>query len=73
MALKNAEREKFTEFSIPISVALPNQIVVRKKTFEQLGSPKSFSLIKLMQQKEFKGLLISQRSYSHEIDMLLQE
>ena len=73
MSLKNKEREEIAIFSIPISVALPNQIVVRRETFEQLGSPKSYSLIKLMQQKELKGLLISQRSYSHDIDMLLQE
>ncbi len=73
MSLKSQEREKIAEFSIPISVALPNHIVMRKETMARLGSPESLSLISLMQDPRFKGLLITKRSYSQDIDTLLQQ
>ncbi len=72
MAAKNTKREAFAQFSVPISISLPNQIVMRKETIAQLGFPKSLSLVELMQDPRFKGLLIKGRSYSREIDTLLE-
>ena len=73
MAAKNTEREAFGQFSIPISVSFPNQIIMRKETIAQLGFPESLSLVQLMQNQQLKGLLIKGRSYSHEIDKLLEK
>jgi len=73
LAAKNAEREAFVHFSTPISVSLSNQIVMRKETIAQLGVPESLSLIELMQDQRFKGILIKGRSYSHDIDELLKK
>lgn len=71
MAYKNREREAIAAFSIPISIILPNHIVMRKETYAQLGFPESISLIKMMLDERFKGVLIESRSYSHDIDRML--
>jgi len=71
MAYKNRTRETFAAFSIPISIILPNHIVMRTDTFEQLGFPESLSLMDMMQDMRFKGVLIESRSYSHDIDRIL--
>lgn len=73
LALKNQKRKEFTEFSIPIGIALPNHIIMRKETAKQLGFPKSLSLITLMKDLRFRGLLIGNRSYSSKLDDLLQQ
>jgi len=73
MAIKTREREAIAQFSIPISVALPSYIIMRKETFGQLGSPDALSLIDLMQDKRFSGILIKKRSYSNGIDEILQK
>lgn len=73
MALKTDERKALAQFSIPISVALPNQIIMRKQTYGELGSPASLSLVDLMQDQRLIGLLIENRSYSHRIDKLLRK
>ncbi len=73
MAYKTSAREAIAEFSIPISITLPNHIVIRKETFEQLGAPESLSLVDMMQDGRFKGVLIESRSYSHDIDKMLDK
>ncbi|MCP4161739.1 MAG: TIGR02285 family protein [Deltaproteobacteria bacterium] len=72
MVYKNSEREKIAEFSTPMTVVLPNQIIMRKETIKNLGNPKSLSLIDLIRNKELKGVLIENRSYSKDIDKILQ-
>ncbi|WDP92178.1 MAG: TIGR02285 family protein [Desulfobacter sp.] len=73
MSLKTREREMFAAFSIPISIALPNQIIMRRETARKLGFPKSLSLVELMKNRQFTGRLIAKRSYSMEIDQLLKQ
>ncbi|MCG8683980.1 MAG: hypothetical protein MI892_03830 [Desulfobacterales bacterium] len=71
MAYKNDERKEFAQFSIPISFILPNHIVMRKETIKQLGNPLSLSLIDMMLDVRFRGLLIKNRSYSFDVDRIL--
>ena len=74
MAYKNADREKFTEFTVPFSIFSSNVIIMRKKTLKRLGlvETEAFSLVKLMKMRGVKGLLEKSRSYSAPIDKLLE-
>ncbi|MBF0290210.1 MAG: hypothetical protein HQM14_20530 [SAR324 cluster bacterium] len=74
-AFKNPKREKYTEFSVPISIFLSNSIIMKKSTLKRLklGNPKSMSLLELMNKKGIKGFLERSRSYSAPLDKLLSE
>lgn len=72
MSNKNRERESIAEFSIPISLTLPNHIVMQKETFKKMGSPETISLVKLLHDHNYTGGLITKRSYSSEIDEILK-
>lgn len=72
MAFKTPERELYTAYSIPISIVLPNRVVMRHETIIRLGSPPSISLVGLMQDRRLKGVLIKSRSYSPGIDDMLE-
>ncbi len=73
MAYKNKERLEFSEFSLPFTLILPNHIIMRKETIKKLGDLESLSLVELMQDKRFTGLLIKNRSYARNVDDLLQK
>lgn len=69
--LKNPQREKFAYYSIPVSIVIPNHIIMRRWKMRLLGNPKSYSLVKLLKDKRFRGLLEKGRSYSETIDKIL--
>jgi len=71
MTLKNREREKYVYFSIPRSITLPIRIIMTRENALKLGNPSSLSLVKLLRDKRFRGLLSSKRSFTKEIDDLL--
>lgn len=73
-AFKNPKREKFTEFSDPFSMFLSNQIIMRRDTLDSLkiDQEKPFSLGKMVQVKDIKGILEKSRSYSAPLDALLK-
>lgn len=73
VAYKNDARVEFTEFSIPITIILPNHIIMKNETAKMLGNPKSLSLVELMQNKQLKGGVLANRSYSSDIDTLLKK
>lgn len=68
---KNAEREEFMYFSIPVFFSLPNHLIVLKEKQEELGG---MSSVKLEDVLKNNLLVIGQsknRSYSGEIDGVL--
>ncbi|WDP89509.1 MAG: hypothetical protein HUN04_07150 [Desulfobacter sp.] len=71
MVYKTPEREAVAQFSIPVSLTLPNRIVMGKDTYERIGSPASLSIVDIITDKRFRGLLIKKRSYSTDIDRIL--
>ena len=73
LTLKNQGREDYMHFSIPAAMTLPNSIIMKQENIAKLGNPKSYSLAKLMVDKQFIGILESGRSYSQQIDVLLNE
>lgn len=73
LSFKNKEREKIAHFSIPTSVVFPNHIIMKKTNIELLGNPSSYSLVKLMKDKRFKGALEKFRSYSPPVDKILEK
>ncbi|MBF0236644.1 MAG: TIGR02285 family protein [SAR324 cluster bacterium] len=70
-AIKTTEREKITEISEPHIYFVPNAIIMKKNTIEKLGNPKSYSLIELLKDNRFHGMIETTRSYS-ELDSILK-
>jgi uncharacterized protein (TIGR02285 family) len=73
LALKNSERQEYMHYSIPSAITLPNSIIMKQDSFVKLGSPSSYSLVDLILDKRFLGILESGRSYSTQIDVLLKK
>ncbi len=74
MAYKSAKREKIATFSDRFTIALGNAIIMEKKTLKKFGfeETQSLSLVKLLKRKDAKGILIKTRSYSAQIDKILE-
>lgn len=71
MILKNEERERTVFFSIPATIILPNQIIMKRTGAALLGNPESLSLEAILTAGKLKGMLIMKRSYGDEIDRIL--
>jgi len=71
--LKSGKREDLVYFSEPHTFVLPNAIIMNRETFEILGNPTSYSILKLLQDKRFKGYAEKTRSFTAKIDNLLKE
>jgi uncharacterized protein (TIGR02285 family) len=71
LALKTAQREKIAIFSLPHSITLSNRIIMREETFKALGEPTVLSLAELMQKVQLKGSIESSRSYTSDLDAII--
>lgn len=69
--LINAKRLKLAYFSTPIAIVSPMNIVINVKDWSDLGQPTRFSLATLMQHKNMRGAIITDRSYGPRIDSTL--
>jgi len=74
-AFKNAEREKFTEFTIPFSIYASNHVIMKESKAKSLGfdATKPISLDELIQNKSVKSILDKSRSYSSTLDDIIAE
>ncbi|MCX4026458.1 TIGR02285 family protein [Endozoicomonas sp. SM1973] len=68
MHLKKPDRLKIAYFSTPVDVAVSHRIIMKKTNAALLNSPASYSIIKLITDRRFKGIVESQRSYTKELD-----
>jgi uncharacterized protein (TIGR02285 family) len=73
LSLKTAKREQFAYYSLPNSVTLPNRIIMKDETFEQLGKPESLSLVDLTKNPTLIGNIEASRSYTPAIDKILTD
>lgn len=73
MALKTDEREKFAHFSQAASITLPHRIIMKKSTLEKMGNPESVALADFIQNKNIHGILEQKRSYSSQLDEILNK
>jgi uncharacterized protein (TIGR02285 family) len=71
MVLKNKEREETVVFSIPATIILPNQIIMKRTRAALLGDPDSLSLATLLTGGKLKGMFIMKRSYGAGIDGII--
>ncbi|KPA10645.1 hypothetical protein MHK_009151 [Candidatus Magnetomorum sp. HK-1] len=72
-AYKTPDREKIVYFSEPHTFVLPNAIIMKKENIKKLGHPKSYSIVKLLQDKRFKGIIEKTRSFSQGLDKILEK
>lgn len=70
-AIKTDQRAAYSVFSRPLSIGLPIRIIMRKSSIETLGSQNPISIIALLKDRRFRGLLIEKRSYYPTIDKFL--
>ncbi len=71
MVLKNEERERAVVFSIPATIIIPNQIIMKRSRAALLGNPESLSLAALLKGGKLKGMFIMKRSYGVDIDGII--
>lgn len=71
--LKTGKRDDLVYFSAPISMVLPNAIVMRKEDAVKLGNPNSYSLVQLLKDKKMRGVVEKTRSFTEDLDILLKE
>jgi len=69
--IKTDERETFAEFSKIVTFNFPIRIIMRKSTIRELGNPDSLSIVDMLENSRFKGVIESKRSYTPQIDTLL--
>ncbi|MDE1461782.1 TIGR02285 family protein [Spartinivicinus sp. A2-2] len=73
MHLKKPDRLKIAYFSTPVDVAVSHRIIMKKTNAALLNNSASYSIIKLITDRRFKGIVESQRSYTKELDEILAE
>ncbi|SHO52364.1 TIGR02285 family protein [Desulfopila aestuarii] len=73
MAIKTDQRTEIAVFSQVISFALPHRIIMKRSTLEQLGNPESVALADFIKDKRFHGILEPTRSYSAQLDDILDK
>ena len=71
--LKSGDRENLVYYSAPHTLVLPNAIIVRKDVAKKLGNPSSYSIVKLIQDQQFKGYVEKNRSFTNKMDDLLKQ
>ena len=72
-SLKSLKRRDIVYYSDPLLMVLPNAIIMTRKNGEKLGSPESYSLVQLLQDGRFKGVVEESRSFTQDLDLLLKE
>lgn len=72
-AIRTDERSSYTAFSKPLSMGLPLKIIMRESSIDALGKPDAISIVNLLEDKKFKGIFISKRSYYSTIDTILEQ
>lgn len=72
-AFKSGKREKIVYFSVPHTFVLPNAIIMKKANIEKLGDPSTYSIVKLLQDKRFKGYAEKNRSFTGTLDKILKK
>jgi len=71
--IKTEEREAFIEFSKPVAIGTPLRIMMRESGIETLGSRDPISMVTLLKDTRFKGVLIDKRSYYPVMDKIFEE
>jgi uncharacterized protein (TIGR02285 family) len=72
-AYKTEEREHIAYFSEPHTFVLPNAIIMKHDKIKKLDNPKSYSVVKLLGDKRFKGIIEKTRSFSYKLDGILEK
>lgn len=67
------ERQQIAEFSSVVAFGLPLRIIMRKSSIAELDNPESISLVRLLQDSKFKGIIIRKRSYFKRIDEIFKK
>lgn len=73
VAYKTPERERFAYFSDSNVMVLANSIIMSKDNIQKLGNPETYSLVRMLQDVRFEGILLTNRSYSPKLDALLAQ
>ncbi|WP_163835930.1 transporter substrate-binding domain-containing protein [Spartinivicinus ruber] len=73
MHLKKPERLEIAYFSTPVDVAVSHRIIMKKTNAALLKHPISFSIVKLITDNQFKGIIESQRSYTKDLDAIFKK
>ena len=71
--LKTPEREKFLYYSDPVSLVLPNHLIIKKEKFSAIDNKQIVSLENIFKKSKLKGRLIRSRSYGKKIDLLINQ
>ena len=61
--VKNAERLKYSVFSLPWGIELSLKIIMRSNTFDAMGRPALVSMSELLQNDSLAGVLVEGRTY----------
>ena len=69
---KTPEREKFFHYSLPCRISPPTYIVIRKNEFEKFGKENQVSFKNLLENSDFKFLMLNSISFGPGIDELLE-
>lgn len=70
--LKSAKRDKLVYYSAPITLGLPNAVVMKKETAQLVGNPTSYSIIDLLKEEKIKGYVEKNRSFTNKVDSLMK-
>ena len=69
--LKSAKRDKLVYYSAPITIGLPNAVIMKKETAHLIGNPASYSIIELLKEEKIKGYVEKNRSFTNKVDSLM--
>ncbi len=71
--IRTKERDTFAWFSKPASIGLPLRIMMRESSIETLGNRNPISIVTLVKDNRFRGILVYKRSYYTVIDKILED
>jgi uncharacterized protein (TIGR02285 family) len=72
-AYKTDEREKIAYFSEPHTFVLPNAIIMKHHNIQKMGNPTSYSIVSLLKDNRFNGIIERTRSFSFKLDGILEK
>lgn len=71
--LKTDEREEFLYYSTPLSILLPNQLIIHRNNILFSENRNSISLEEVFKNKKYSGIIEQERAYGKNIDALINK
>jgi uncharacterized protein (TIGR02285 family) len=73
ISIKTVDRSNFAQYSLPITIAPSNRIIMKQSTYQKMGIEKPIYLAQLMKNPRWTSVFDQGRSYTPALDALIKQ